>query len=109
MTSSQTPLSGQWRVEIAYAAGQGIHVLHLQQHENDLVGSHQGDFISRDIAGTVNGDTLSLASIVTERHGDSLNNRFTGRIDGDEMSGSLNMGEYRTATWSARRHVYGRS
>jgi len=45
----------------------------------------------------------SLASSVTERHGDALSYRFTGKVSGDTMSGSLDMGEYRAATWIARR------
>ena len=32
-----------------------------------------------------------------------LNYRFTGTIDGDTMTGSLDMGEYLKATWSATR------
>lgn len=101
-------ISGQWRVEITYTAGRANHVLHIQQKGNELVGSHQGDFIARDITGTISGDAVSLASRVTERTGDSLNYRFSGRIGGDVMSGSLDLGEYRNATWTAQRHEYGR-
>lgn len=100
-------LSGTWRVEIQYIASSTIHVLHLQQDGNALVGTHQGDFIARDISGSIDGDTITLASVVTERHGDSLNYRFTGKIAEDVISGALNMGEYRAASWTARRHVYG--
>lgn len=100
-------LTGQWRVEIKFVAGSTIHVFHLQQDANGLVGTHQGDFISREVSGSIDGDTVALASVVTERHGDSLNYRFTGTLEGDVISGTLDMGEYRGATWTARRHVYG--
>jgi len=100
-------LSGPWDVEIQYAASKTTHVLHLQQNGNRLEGTHQGNFLARDISGTVSGDAVSLASVVTERHGDSLNYRFSGRVDGDAMSGTLNMGEYLNASWTARRHVFG--
>jgi L-seryl-tRNA(Ser) seleniumtransferase len=96
-------LSGRWDVEIAYTASRTRHMLHLRQDGNRLQGVHQGNFLTRDIAGTINGDAVSLASTVTERHGDSLNYRFSGRMSGDTMSGTLEMGEYRAATWSARR------
>jgi len=94
---------GRWNVEIKYAAGTGVHHLHLQQTGSRLEGVHQGNFLTRDIAGTINGDTVSLASSVTERHGDALSYRFTGKVSGDTMSGTLDMGEYRAATWTARR------
>ena len=98
-------IAGRWDVEITYAAGTGSHVLHLQQTGNRLEGIHQGNFVSRDITGTINGDTITLASNVAERHGDALSYRFTGKISGETLSGSLDMGEYLTATWTARRPV----
>lgn len=98
-----TNVSGRWEVEIKYAAGSATHSVHLQQNGNRLEGIHQGNFLTRDISGTISGDTVSLASNVTERHGDSLNYRFSGRVTEDTMSGSLDMGEYLAATWTARR------
>ena len=70
---------------------------------NRLDGLHQGNFLSRDIAGAINGDAVTLASTVTERHGDSLNYRFAGKVTGETMTGTLDMGEYLAATWTARR------
>ncbi|MPZ21301.1 MAG: aminotransferase class V-fold PLP-dependent enzyme [Luteitalea sp.] len=100
-------LSGQWVVEIRYTASTAVHAVHLQQNGNRLEGRHHGNFIARDISGTIDGDSVSLASTVTERHGDALRYRFTGTIAGDVMSGTLDMGEYLEATWTARRHVFG--
>ena len=96
-------LSGRWDVEITYAASATVHKLHLVQNGNRLEGVHQGDFISRDVTGTISGDLVSLASVVTERHGDALTYRFKGKVTGDTIAGSLDMGEYRDASWSARR------
>jgi L-seryl-tRNA(Ser) seleniumtransferase len=98
-----TDLSGRWEIVIKYVASATTHTVHLKQDGNRLTGIHQGNFITRDIGGTISGDTVSLASTVTERHGDSLNYRFSGKVSGETMSGSLDMGEYLHATWSARR------
>jgi L-seryl-tRNA(Ser) seleniumtransferase len=95
--------SGPWLVEIIYVASTSTHTLHLQQDGNRLAGIHQGNFVTRDIAGTISGREVRLSSTVTERHGDSLAYRFAGTIEGDTMSGTLDMGEYLTATWTARR------
>ena len=102
-----TNLSGRWDVEITFAASKTTHVLHVTQKENRLEGAHQGEFISRDLAGSVNGDVVRFSSNQTERHGDSLSYRFSGKISGDTMSGALDMGEYLGATWTARRRAYG--
>jgi L-seryl-tRNA(Ser) seleniumtransferase len=96
-------LGGRWDVEIKYTASSTVHSLHLQQNGNRLEGIHQGNFLTRDIAGTISEDSVTLASNVTERHGDSLNYRFTGKVTGDTMSGTLDIGEYLGATWSAKR------
>ena len=96
-------VAGRWDVEITYAAGGATHALHLQQNGNRLEGTHQGNFVARDIAGTISGDLVALASNVTERHGDALTYRFTGKVSGEAMSGTIDMGEYLAATWTARR------
>jgi uncharacterized pyridoxal phosphate-dependent enzyme len=104
-----TNLSGRWGVEIQYAATGATHTLHLQQSGNRLEGTHQGDFLVRDITGSISGDAISLESVVTERHGDALTYRFNGTISGDTMTGTLDMGEYLNATWTARRQSSSRS
>ena len=101
-------LTGQWDAHITYAANTATHTLHLRQVGHRLEGSHHGDFVSRDLSGTVDGDRVQISSAYTERHGDSLSFRFGGRITGDTMSGTLDMGEYLMATWSAKRHDYRR-
>jgi L-seryl-tRNA(Ser) seleniumtransferase len=101
-------VTGQWDVRIEYVASASTHTLHLQQAGNRLEGSHQGDFVSRDLSGTIEGNTVQISSSYTERHGDALSFRFTGTVAGDSMSGMLDMGEYLTAKWSATKHDYRR-
>jgi D-glucosaminate-6-phosphate ammonia-lyase len=104
-------LTGQWLIDIQYAAGKTTHTLHLRQKENGVTGTHQGDFLARDISGTINGDTITIASVVTERHGDALTYRFSGKAGGSgaasTLSGTLDLGEYLTATWTGRRYQAG--
>lgn len=100
-------LSGQWTVDIAYVASASTHRLHLQQDGPRLQGTHQGDFLSRDVTGTIDGTSVSLVSRITERTGDSLIYRFSGTLSGDTLAGTVDMGEYRGATWTARKHEYG--
>jgi len=101
-------LSGQWEVQIQYLVSTSTHTLHLKQAGNRLEGSHQGDFVARDLAGTLEGSAVQMSSTYTERHGDALSFRFTGTVDGDAMSGTLDMGEYLAAKWTAKRHDYRR-
>ena len=101
-------LTGRWDVHIEFAAGSSEHTLHVRQQGNRLVGTHQGDFVARDFAGSISGDEFRISSSVGELHGAALSYTFTGRLDGDKMSGTLNMGEYLGAKWTATRHAFGR-
>ncbi len=96
-------LTGSWRAEITFAASTSTHVLHLRQQGSRLEGAHQGDFVTRDLIGTIDGARVTMTSRVTERTGDTLNYRFSGDLTGDTLAGTLDMGEYRSATWTASR------
>jgi L-seryl-tRNA(Ser) seleniumtransferase len=98
-------LTGQWNVRIQYAAATSNHTLHLTQKGNDLGGFHQGEFVTREIAGTIDGDSVRIRSAYGEQHGDSVNLTFSGKIAGDQMTGLLDMGEYLGATWTATRRT----
>lgn len=103
-TKPAADLSGRWNVRIDYLATSSNHVLHLRQQETRIDGTHQGDFVSRDLNGTIDGADVILTSNYPERYGDSLNFRFTGKLNGDTISGMLDMGEYLQASWTAKRH-----
>jgi len=100
-------LTGVWDVKIEYAASTGEHSLSLQQQGARVQGVHRGEFVARDLSGTVDGDAVQLRSSLPERAiGNALNFTFTGKVDGDTMSGDLDMGEYLKARWTARRHRF---
>jgi L-seryl-tRNA(Ser) seleniumtransferase len=80
----------------------------LRQQGNRIDGRHQGDFVSRDLTGTIDGNAVRISSAYTERNGDSLMFTFSGDVAGDQISGTLDMGEYLTAKWTAKKHDYRR-
>lgn len=96
-------LAGQWNVHIQYAAATSTHTLHLTQKGNDLGGFHQGEFMTREVTGTVDGDAVRIRSAYGEQHGDAVTLTFAGKAGADQMGGTLDMGEYLGATWTATR------
>ncbi|HUP38632.1 MAG TPA: aminotransferase class V-fold PLP-dependent enzyme [Vicinamibacterales bacterium] len=102
MAAPAGDVSGRWDVRIEYAAGSSMHTLHLRQNGNDIDGTHQGDFVARDLAGTINARDVRIRSNYAGG-GDSLPYTFTGTLNGAEMAGELDMGEYLSGRWSARR------
>jgi L-seryl-tRNA(Ser) seleniumtransferase len=101
-------LSGRWDVKIEYAAGTSRHALNLRQRGNEVDGMHTGDFVSRDLSGTIDGDKVRLRSAFGEETGDSISYTFSGQVTDEEMSGTVDMGEYLGARFTASRRVRGR-
>jgi D-glucosaminate-6-phosphate ammonia-lyase len=75
----------------------------VTQNGNRLEGVHQGDFTARDLNGIISADSVQFLSSIGENHGEALSHRFTGKITGETMSGSLAMGEYLGASWTRGR------
>lgn len=96
-------LTGPWTVRIDYAAAASTHTLHLTQAGSAIGGLHQGEFVTREVTGTIDGSEVRIRSAYGEQHGDSVNMTFAGKLSGDQMAGTLDMGEYLGATWTATR------
>ncbi len=99
-------VDGQWKVNIRYFCGAADHQLVFEQKEGVLVGTHRGDLTSGDIRGTVEGPSVRFRS----RHryeGTSLIYDFTGIFADGRLAGTVEMGEYGIADWTAERRQYG--
>ena len=98
-------VGGQWLATLTFARGSANHRLVFEQQGGKLVGTHYGEFGSGDLAGSVTANEVHFRSS-QQIEGQRLSYEFTGTVDGDKMSGALNMGEYGTMEWSAVRHHY---
>ncbi len=100
-------LSGRWDVNVEFFSSKSQHVLFLQQDGGRVNGSHKSDFSVRDVQGTIEGGHIKLRSNTTERgSGDSIPYIFAGTGSGDAFSGTLYMGEYLNAKFTATRRPY---
>ena len=103
-------LTGRWNVHLEFLSGSTDHVLYLNQQGNQIVGTHHGDFVKRDLAGTIDGPSVRVTSNMSEGEmGDHLTFTFAGTLEAGEMSGEVDMGEYLKAKWTAKRHTYSRT
>jgi seryl-tRNA(Sec) selenium transferase len=98
-------LGGRWDVDIQFFSSASQHSLTLEQDGNQVRGSHKGDFSTRDVWGTIEGDQVRLQS-VDRAPGDSITFTFAGTWSGDGFGGPLFMGEYLNAKFAAKRHAY---
>jgi hypothetical protein len=98
-------LSGRWDVNVEFFSSKSQHTWILMQEGNQLRGSHKGEFSVRDVYGTIEKDQVKLRSQFTAP-GDSLSFTFAGSLSGDTMSGSVYMGEYLNAKFTAKKNPY---
>ena len=95
-------ISGSWDLDVDYFTSTRRHRLTIAQDGNWIEGSHQSEFSVQELSGVVEGDEVRLSSAVS-KPGDSVPFLFAGRVEGDRISGSIHLGEYLTARFTAVR------
>lgn len=98
-------LTGQWDLEMNFAASTVKQTLVFEQQENELIGTHTASMAPRDLSGTLHGNDIQFRSSYTGQ-GMRINYTFTGAVNGDAMEGRVSLGEYGMADWKARRREY---
>ncbi|MCB0097452.1 MAG: aminotransferase class V-fold PLP-dependent enzyme, partial [Caldilineaceae bacterium] len=93
-------MSGHWDLTVEYFTSSSHHRLFLQQDGNWITGMHQSELSQQPIVGTVEGDQIKLRSEV-QQPGDRIPFLFSGRAAEGCISGSIFLGEYLTAKFSA--------
>ena len=97
-------IAGQWNVDIEFFSSKSRHTFMLQQNGRVIEGLHKGDFTTRPIMGTLDGDQIKLSS--SERgDADNVPFNFYGSVKRDLMTGDIYMGEYLRAKFTATRSV----
>ncbi len=77
----------------------------LEQDGPKLMGTHQGEFAAGDLSGTVAANTVRFqSSLPTD--GTRVSFQFAGTAEGGKMSGTVALGEYGEARWTAEKHQY---
>lgn len=98
-------ISGHWELTIDYFSSASRHRLYLEQDGNWIVGTHHSDFSHQEIVGVVEGDQVKLRSEI-QKPGNRIPFLFSGCIADGVLSGSVFLGEYLTARFTAQRIGY---
>ena len=97
-------VSGRWDVRVTFSLGEGQHLLFLEVQGNELTGTHMGTRVRGELRGTIDGSKVRLLSTLPFE-GSRLRYLFEGTVSGNQMKGTLDLGEYPRATWTAHRKV----
>ncbi len=98
-------VGGQWDVEMKFVRMVSKHRFVLDQDEESLLGTHLGEATQGDLAGWIEGNEIQFRS-AHPLEGAGIHFEFIGKVTDDTMRGEVDLGEYGSATWSARRHSY---
>jgi seryl-tRNA(Sec) selenium transferase len=101
-TGEPAKVDGTWGVTIDYPRGTGEQKFTLQQSGNDLTGTQTGEIYHATFKGTIHADQIDLHSAMPVP-GNVIAWTFKGAVDGNNIAGTVNMGEYGNATWKAIR------
>ena len=102
MNAPAATINGRWDLDVQFFSSTSRHTLFIEQDGNWLQGSHKGDFSTRELTGTIEGDQVKLRS-VDHPVADNITFTFSGTLANDAISGQIHMGEYRTASFTAKR------
>jgi L-seryl-tRNA(Ser) seleniumtransferase len=98
-------VAGQWDVHLEFIYGAASHSIALEQDGAKLVGTHHGEFAAGDLSGSVAGNEVTFSSSLPTE-GTRVSFAFTGKASDGKMSGTVALGEYGEAKWTAERHQY---
>jgi uncharacterized pyridoxal phosphate-dependent enzyme len=97
-----TDVSGYWSVHIDYVCGSSEHAFSLRQSSTQLTGEHKGDILTGDVQGWIRGNQVFIRS-AQRYEGNWLRYQFSGTVDVPRMKGTVDLGEYGHAQWSAEK------
>ena len=98
-------LNGTWEVELQFVSGRAHHTLVFDSATGArLKGLHVGSQAKGRLTGKVDGSKVQFQSTLPVE-GMRLNYRFSGTIQGDQLTGEVELAEFGKAKWIAKRMV----
>jgi len=105
MVAPTVTLAGHWDVTVEFFTSKTEHKLFIEQDGNWIQGTHTSDFSEQEVMGMVEGDQVTLRSNL-RLPGDGITYMFSGKVSGTTISGSIFLGEYLTAKFTAKKSTY---
>ena len=95
-------VAGQWSVSLELGSIVGHPTLDLKQDGEKLTGTYRGRYGASPLEGAVKENQLGFTVTMTAE-GQETSGYFSGTVDGDRMSGSVEFEGAGYGTWSATR------
>lgn len=95
-------VTGTWDVAVETPQGTMSLASTFKQDGEKLTGTQSSQMGDNTLEGTVKGAGIAFV-IVIDMQGQELRISYTGKIEGDSMSGSIEFGTFGTSTWTAKK------
>ena len=95
-------VTGTWTMTVETEMGSGSPTFTLTQEGETVTGTYEGFFGEVPVAGTVEGDEVTLSIEVTAQ-GQDMKIDYVGTVDGDTMAGKVVFGEFGEGTFEGTR------
>jgi len=95
-------VAGEWEITMTYVVGSATHTATIVQDGGKLTGDYKGGFLEGKLSGAIKGNEIAFTGRL--RHeATSVRYSYKGTVDGDSIKGTVDMGEYWTADFTATR------
>ena len=95
-------VAGEWEIHVEYMMGESDHSMTLEQQGNELKGGYRSQYEWTEVKGQVNGDQVEFSTRLGYQS-NRVTYSYTGTVAGDTMSGDVDLGEYWSAKWTAKK------
>lgn len=95
-------VTGTWLMAVETGAGSGSPTFVLVQKGEALTGSYKGQLGEAQVTGTVKGDDVTIQYKV-DAQGQTLAVTYTGKVDGNSMSGKVVLGTFGEGTFKGTK------
>ena len=97
-------VTGNWEITSQGPRGESIQVVEMKQEGDQLtVIMTDEDDQTLEAYGTVEGDNIEWTLIQENPGGGEFIMIYTGTVEGDTMSGELQIGDFDSGEWTAKR------
>ncbi len=95
-------VAGLWEAHLEFTVGSAKHSFYLDPKGNVITGQYAGRLVKGPIKGHIDGNKIQFSS-GGRIEGTSLHYKYKGTFEGDQMSGTVDLGEYGAARFTATR------
>jgi len=103
LRSAPADPAGTWNITLSFIAGQAVHTAVIARTDSILTGTYRGALTEGKLSGKVRGTAVEFIGVL-KIQAQYVAFRYTGVIEGDTMKGTVDLGEFWSATWTAQRN-----